>query len=201
MRESSDGWIQIQRRKTYGKEFEINGKDVTFYFQNFPSDWDETSLWQTFKRYGTVVDVYIAKKLNKHKLRFGFARFLRIQDIPSFEKRLNRICIGTQKIIVNLARFDRKEQVNTRNKMQDPCSRPENPRVNPQKRYKSFVDVVRGTEDEPTEKRIIDPSRSHLFNKGIPFLLRMVPLTLEMVIRMWQGLLNNQCLQALKVNQ
>ncbi|CAI9286419.1 unnamed protein product [Lactuca saligna] len=38
-------------------------------------DWDKAVLWGTFSRYGMVVDVYIAKKLNRLKKR-GFLNML-----------------------------------------------------------------------------------------------------------------------------
>ncbi|XP_052623626.1 uncharacterized protein LOC128128921 [Lactuca sativa] len=115
-------------------------------------DWDEAALWRTFSRYGAVVDVYIAKKLNRLKKRFGFARFLRVQDVAAFEKHLNGICIGAQKISVNIARFDRQE---ARNKPLTPPPPPPtrlvNSHVAAQKRYKSFADAVRGAEPGHTE--------------------------------------------------
>lgn len=62
--EKNTGWCQVHRRKKYRREFDINGKAVTFYVQNFPSDWNNAALWKMFNRYGKVVDLYITKKLN-----------------------------------------------------------------------------------------------------------------------------------------
>lgn len=75
---NQEGWNQVRWRKNYGRDFELNGKVVTFYVQNFPPAWNEAALWRMFSRYGTVVDVYIAKKLNRRNKNFGFVRFIRI---------------------------------------------------------------------------------------------------------------------------
>nr|KAJ0223213.1 hypothetical protein LSAT_V11C200055740 [Lactuca sativa] len=139
-----EGWNQVRRRKKYGREFDINGKAVTFYVQNFPSDWSEAALWRMFSRYGAVVDVYIAQKLNRSNKIFGFVRFLRIHDPKSFEKRLNEIIIGTQKIEVNVARFERKEQVSRRENHQALRGQHAVQTSQPQPYVKSFADAVRG---------------------------------------------------------
>ncbi|CAI9296160.1 unnamed protein product [Lactuca saligna] len=127
-----------------GREFEINGKAVSFYFQNFPLDWNETALWQTFKRYETVVDVYIAKKLNRNGRKFGFVRFIRVQDIPAFERRLNETCIGAQKINLNVARFDRRNQETPLINPYDARRTKESPGITPHMNSRSFAKVVKG---------------------------------------------------------
>ncbi|CAI9294500.1 unnamed protein product [Lactuca saligna] len=70
-REIQEGWNQVHQRKKFGREFDINGKTVTFYVQNFPPDWNEVALWRMFSRFGIVVDVCIAKKLIRLKKIFG----------------------------------------------------------------------------------------------------------------------------------
>lgn len=95
-----------------------------------------------FNRYGTVVDVYIAKKINRLKKFFGFVRFIRVQEIPSFEKRLSVIYIGAQKIDVNVARFDRNKH---ENRGSNPSVTQEIPSMQQFKQAKSFDDAVRGT--------------------------------------------------------
>nr|KAJ0192747.1 hypothetical protein LSAT_V11C800414330 [Lactuca sativa] len=145
-----EGWNQVRRRKKYGREFDINGKAVTFYVQNFPPDWSEAALWRMFSRYGAVVDVYIAKKLNRFNKIFGFVRFLRIQDSKSFEKRLNEIIIGTQKIEVNVARFERKEHVTRRRNPQVMGGQHADQTMQPHSYVRSFADAVRGQYQLPT---------------------------------------------------
>ncbi|GJY67857.1 nucleotide-binding alpha-beta plait domain-containing protein, partial [Tanacetum coccineum] len=40
-------------------------KATSFFFMNFPENWDTKALWKMFDRYGKVVDVYIAFKRTK----------------------------------------------------------------------------------------------------------------------------------------
>ncbi|CAI9291854.1 unnamed protein product [Lactuca saligna] len=101
-----------------------------------------------FSRYGTVVDVYIAKKLNRLKRNFGFVRFIRVQDCASFEKRLNEIFIGAQKLEANVARYQRADSLNrarnlhpTRRQKPDPVP---DSAMNTRRQGRSFVEVVKG---------------------------------------------------------
>ncbi|CAI9300080.1 unnamed protein product [Lactuca saligna] len=140
--ESQGEWQHV-RRKKYGRDFDINGKAVTFFFQKFPSNWTEAALWKTFRRYGAIVDVYVAKKLNRHKMRFGFVRFIRITDVHSFENRLNGIYIGAQKVDVNVAKFGRKEFIN-RSKEQGRQNGSGPSQTSCLRGNKTFADVVKG---------------------------------------------------------
>lgn len=162
-RENPGEWQHV-RRKKYGRDFDINGKAVTFYFQNFPPDWSEAALWKTFRRYGAVVDVYGAKNLNRHKKMFGFVRFIRIPDVLSFEMRLNGIYIGAQKVDVNVAKFGRKE-FTYRSKLQGWQSRPGTPQTSYLRGNKSFADAVKGINHpleaaRETENAKVDEARS-----------------------------------------
>ncbi|CAI9298102.1 unnamed protein product [Lactuca saligna] len=112
--ERLDDWQQVRRKKnhekSYGKDYDVNRRAVTYCVQDFPSDWNEAALWKTFNMYGAVVDVYVARKLNRLNRRFGFVCFLMVRDIRAFETRLNEILIGAKKIRVNVAKFDIKGQ-------------------------------------------------------------------------------------------
>nr|GEX40303.1 hypothetical protein [Tanacetum cinerariifolium] len=54
-------------------------------------------MFEVFKRYGHVDEVFIAEKRNVQGKRFRFATFMGVRDPTSFEKELSTICIGTQK--------------------------------------------------------------------------------------------------------
>ncbi|GJW94514.1 hypothetical protein Tco_0174186 [Tanacetum coccineum] len=54
-------------------------------------------MFEVFKRYSHVDDVFIARKRNVQGKRFGFATFMGVRDPTAFEKELRTICIGTQK--------------------------------------------------------------------------------------------------------
>lgn len=62
-----------------------------------------------FRKYGNVVDTFIARKRSASGKRFGFARFVGVKDEKTFEKKLNEIWIGTFKLRVNLAKFCREK--------------------------------------------------------------------------------------------
>nr|KAJ0187389.1 hypothetical protein LSAT_V11C900461260 [Lactuca sativa] len=101
-----------------------------------------------FSRFGTVVDVYIAKKLNRLQRNFGFVRFIRVQDCVSFEKRLNEIFIGAQKLEANVARYQRADNLNrVRNyhptRRQQPDLVPDSAK-NTRRQGRSFAEVVKG---------------------------------------------------------
>lgn len=77
---------------------------VSFFFTNFPDDWDEQALWEMFLRWGKTVDVFIPKKRDKGGRRFGFVRFINVQNSKVLERELDQIWIGTYKLRVNLSK-------------------------------------------------------------------------------------------------
>ncbi|KAI3693271.1 hypothetical protein L6452_33104 [Arctium lappa] len=85
------------------------GKIATiFFFTNFPVEWREKELWNFFSKHGSVVDVYIARKLNKERRKFGFVRFIKVTDVSAFERRLRRLWIGNHKLFLSMEKFKRK---------------------------------------------------------------------------------------------
>ncbi|GKD02741.1 nucleotide-binding alpha-beta plait domain-containing protein [Tanacetum coccineum] len=55
----------------------MRDKAISFFFTNFPDNWDSGALWKMFSRYGNVVDVYIAFKKPKGILDSVFAKFIK----------------------------------------------------------------------------------------------------------------------------
>ncbi|GKA79907.1 putative RNA-directed DNA polymerase [Tanacetum coccineum] len=94
------------KNQLLNKEEPIN--TLTYYFTSFPSNWDHVVMKDVFLKYGTVEDVFIVGKRNKQGKRFGFTRFKGVSNLTAFEVLLNTICIDTQKITCNLARFQRR---------------------------------------------------------------------------------------------
>ncbi|GKD90781.1 nucleotide-binding alpha-beta plait domain-containing protein [Tanacetum coccineum] len=80
---------------------------VNYFFTNFPPEWNEGNLREVFAEFGEVADVYVARKLSKVGLRFGFARFFRVGNPQVLEKRLNNIRNGSFKLRANVAKFER----------------------------------------------------------------------------------------------
>lgn len=66
-------------------------------------------MWKTFDSLGVIVDLYIAKKRNRWGKRFGFVRFIKVSDSKKLEEELNGIWIGSFRLLVNLARYNRRD--------------------------------------------------------------------------------------------
>lgn len=85
-----------------------NKEDITsYYFTHFTDEVNEVRLWEKFKLWGDVREVYIAKRRNKDGRRYGFVRFKGVSDIKHLEIKLDNIFIDNQKLFVNLPRFAR----------------------------------------------------------------------------------------------
>nr|GEU31305.1 nucleotide-binding alpha-beta plait domain-containing protein [Tanacetum cinerariifolium] len=59
---------------------------VNYYFTNFPPERNEDYLRKAFAEVGELVDVYVARKMSKAGLRFGFVRFLQANSSNWLEK-------------------------------------------------------------------------------------------------------------------
>ncbi|XP_057415291.1 uncharacterized protein LOC130710149 [Lotus japonicus] len=64
-------------------------------------------MWRVFHRYGRVWEVFIPGKRNKRGVRFGFVRFLDVQNESALEQRLQQIVIGAERVQVNLAKYSK----------------------------------------------------------------------------------------------
>jgi len=80
--------------------------EVSFFFSNFPMDHDERDMWKVFQRQGKLKDVFISRRLNIKKQRFGFVRFQEKLDVDALERRLSLIWIGTWKLRVGVIKWD-----------------------------------------------------------------------------------------------
>nr|GEX01374.1 nucleotide-binding alpha-beta plait domain-containing protein [Tanacetum cinerariifolium] len=66
-----DEWTKVRRRgrrnKSWNADFARATKDktITFFFTRFPGTWDEKALWELFRKYGSVMDVYLAVRRTK----------------------------------------------------------------------------------------------------------------------------------------
>ncbi|KAL4562061.1 hypothetical protein LXL04_034251 [Taraxacum kok-saghyz] len=92
------------------KSDDLGGRASTFFFTNFPENWGEDKLWHEFRKFGTVVDVFVATKRNKVGRKFGFARFMKVRDIEKLEMELNNSWWDRFKLKANLAKYGRKDQ-------------------------------------------------------------------------------------------
>jgi len=84
--------------------------EVSFFFFNFPMDHDERDMWKVFQRQGRLKDVFISRRLNVKRQRFGFVRFQEVVDVVALEKRLNLFWIRTWKLRVNKPKYRRYQE-------------------------------------------------------------------------------------------
>ncbi|GAU46520.1 hypothetical protein TSUD_188290 [Trifolium subterraneum] len=110
-------WQPVKTRFRKGKHNNHNSTDIaisknssreqnkdvtTYFFTDFPKSFGVKSMLNTFNYYGEIVEVVIPAKRGRRGKRFGFARFDRVVDGRGFEKELDSIIIGMEKITVNL---------------------------------------------------------------------------------------------------
>ncbi|KAL4575099.1 hypothetical protein LXL04_021940 [Taraxacum kok-saghyz] len=88
----------------------VGGKAYTFFFTNFPDKCNHGDLWRCFKNHGKIADVFIPKKKSEVGRRFGFARFLNVEDRDQMVAKLNSIWLGSFKLRVNPAKYSRNDQ-------------------------------------------------------------------------------------------
>ncbi|GLT99815.1 hypothetical protein SLE2022_172290 [Rubroshorea leprosula] len=79
------------------------GQLVSFFFYNFPDNWDAKALWHRFQECGRVDDVFVPAKRDKWGKRFGFVRMIGVQDVQQMEGRLNQIWLGSYKLKAKVA--------------------------------------------------------------------------------------------------
>ncbi|GJR01641.1 RNA-directed DNA polymerase, eukaryota, reverse transcriptase zinc-binding domain protein [Tanacetum coccineum] len=103
-----NGWTWISRNnntKSIGNPFQndIMKVSTSFYVTNMPPALTSKGLWTVCAPYGRLVDAFIANKLSKGGKRFGFIRFLGVNDANAFVKSLSNIWIGSYHIFITLA--------------------------------------------------------------------------------------------------
>ncbi|GJX62991.1 RNA-directed DNA polymerase, eukaryota, reverse transcriptase zinc-binding domain protein [Tanacetum coccineum] len=76
---------------------------TSFYVMNMPPALTSKGLWTVCAPYGRLVDAFIANKLSKGGKRFGFIRFLGVNDANVFVKSLSNIWIGSYHIFITPA--------------------------------------------------------------------------------------------------
>lgn len=99
----------VQTSKT--DRVRVNRNRITsFMFFNFPSNCGVDELWGTFRQYGRLTDIYMARKTLRDGRRFGFIRYLQVEDEEFMVRKLNTIRVGGMNIVVLKAR-ERREEV------------------------------------------------------------------------------------------
>lgn len=80
---------------------------ATFFFTQIPDNFHAKHMLAAFQNYGEFEEVVIPAKRDKLGKRIGFARAVNVADPKLFAIKLDNIIIGRNKIMVNLAKFNR----------------------------------------------------------------------------------------------
>ncbi|XP_028242215.1 uncharacterized protein LOC114420549 [Glycine soja] len=105
--------LSIVRERKGGQQrrMRVNWRDhrniSSFYFTRFPEDATEDELWKIFRRAGDVREVFISNKRNRNGRRYGFVRFIGVDNVQQLERRLDNIVLGGLKLYVNIPKYER----------------------------------------------------------------------------------------------
>nr|GEX77953.1 RNA-directed DNA polymerase, eukaryota, reverse transcriptase zinc-binding domain protein [Tanacetum cinerariifolium] len=71
------------------KEDEVRKISTSVFVNNFPDQYGAKDMWNSCKIYGHVVDAYIPNRISNAGKRFGFVRFVKVDDV---ERLVNNLC-------------------------------------------------------------------------------------------------------------
>ncbi|GKB05760.1 RNA-directed DNA polymerase, eukaryota, reverse transcriptase zinc-binding domain protein, partial [Tanacetum coccineum] len=77
------------------------------FITNFPKQLSVKELWSTCAQYGTILDVYIPKKVSKQGKPLAFTRFNKVNDVDQLIKNLRLVWLGNFHLYANVAHFNR----------------------------------------------------------------------------------------------
>ncbi|KAJ0716593.1 putative RNA recognition motif domain, nucleotide-binding alpha-beta plait domain superfamily [Helianthus annuus] len=112
--EEEQPWNQVigkrkqkrNQRRTKKLHFEFENA-TTFFVSNLPGYCTREELWQEFRVFGNLKDVFIPRKFDKGGSRFAFVRYEDVKDSGKLLEVLNKIKIKNAKLLVDMARFRR----------------------------------------------------------------------------------------------
>ncbi|GJW13143.1 RNA-directed DNA polymerase, eukaryota, reverse transcriptase zinc-binding domain protein, partial [Tanacetum coccineum] len=142
------------------------------FITNFPAKLSANDLWNTRAQYGTVLDVYIPLKVNKHGKHFAFARFNKVNDVDLLIRNLRSVWMGSFHLFANVARFNRDTKATSSQKASS---------FNPSNVPKpSFAKVVKGSGvNENYDALVLVLERGLLNYEGDPVLVGCVLLEFD----------------------
>lgn len=80
---------------------------ISFFFTNFPTHYKVEDMWKEFLKWGIVIDVFIAPRIDRFGKKYGFVRFINVQNPKALEVKLDSLWLGTYKLRVNIPVFQR----------------------------------------------------------------------------------------------
>ena len=140
----------------------------SFYFKRFTDEITEKDLWQHFKRWGDVREIFIPNRRNYNGRRYGFVRFKGVNDVQQLARKLDNSVIGGLKLFVNVPKYTRARRTYENRGRQietdrgDMTIRDQRNRQQPQRLTLSYADVVREKNDnQPPKHEQPQPSSWH----------------------------------------
>ncbi|KAJ0939485.1 putative RNA recognition motif domain, nucleotide-binding alpha-beta plait domain superfamily [Helianthus annuus] len=80
---------------------------TTFFVSNLPGFCTRGEIWNEFRVFGELADVFLPKKLDKGGNRFAFVRYDNVQDVEKMLEVLNKVKLKGAKLKVDMAKFRR----------------------------------------------------------------------------------------------
>lgn len=82
---------------------------TSFFISNIPFEFSSGEIRKEIESMGSLVDLFLSKRLDKHGHRFGFARFNWVMNISKLEEALNNMFMGGRKVYAKVAKFARED--------------------------------------------------------------------------------------------
>ncbi|XP_058750416.1 uncharacterized protein LOC131623425 [Vicia villosa] len=89
------------------------GVITSIYFSEFPDPSSAKDFFELFGCIGSVFEVSISSRKNKWGKKFGFAKFVDVEDERMVAIRCDNVCISGRKILANIPRFERRKIAET----------------------------------------------------------------------------------------
>lgn len=104
--ENSHPWKTISRQKKKGSSSIV----TSFFVGSLLASCTKSDLLNSFRKFGNIFNVYIAKKKDRFGSIFGFVSYIVVQDAVELESKLHDIKISNLKLDVNISLYNRNEE-------------------------------------------------------------------------------------------
>ncbi|GKD63126.1 RNA-directed DNA polymerase, eukaryota, partial [Tanacetum coccineum] len=141
---------------------DVSKISISIYVTNFPYTVDSNGLGNLCGKHGTVVDVYLSKKLSKLGKRYAFVRFIKIDDVHSLIDNLRNIWIGSYKLFASSVIRDRFGNVIIDRQVPIQCNK-----VSSDTNFKAPIDkkLYKGSHDGPSYASVVEPKLKSTISK------------------------------------
>ncbi|KAL4569159.1 hypothetical protein LXL04_024790 [Taraxacum kok-saghyz] len=162
-----DAWKEVTYRKwkNQGEHRSSAGNNIrssrvsnSFFITNFPQSIKPNDIWRVCSRMGHVVDVYISPHLTQVGKRFGFVRFVEVENVQRILGQLNDTWFGFYKLFAAVPRYPQGSKPVPKNTQQPAPVQVMKSKIHKPGESFSYANVVRGQQTVKEVKR--DASKS-----------------------------------------